>query len=51
SRSNKINEEKQIKLEDHNKEAFLNNNMNYIADINADDSFDQVSESSFSNVF
>ncbi|CAG8702856.1 15164_t:CDS:1, partial [Dentiscutata heterogama] len=36
---------------EHNEETFPDDNINYISDINADDSFGQVSESSASNVF
>ncbi|CAG8847438.1 24846_t:CDS:1, partial [Gigaspora margarita] len=44
-----MDEEKQLELEEHN-ETFPNDDINYISDINADDSFGQVSESSASNV-
>ncbi|CAG8729823.1 6497_t:CDS:2, partial [Dentiscutata erythropus] len=43
-------EEKQLELEEHNEETFPNNDINYILDINADNSFGQVSKSSASNV-
>ncbi|CAG8474621.1 1655_t:CDS:2 [Dentiscutata heterogama] len=41
----------QLELEEHNEETFLDDDIIYISDINADDSFGQVSESSTSNVF
>ncbi|CAG8761537.1 14048_t:CDS:2 [Gigaspora margarita] len=45
-----MDEEKQLELEEHNEETFPDDDINYISDINANNSFGQVSESSASNV-
>ncbi|CAG8773065.1 17466_t:CDS:2, partial [Gigaspora margarita] len=45
-----MRQKKQLELEEHNKETFPDDGINYILDINADDSLGQVSESSASNV-
>ncbi|CAG8656468.1 18898_t:CDS:2 [Gigaspora rosea] len=46
-----MDEEKQLELEEHNEETFPDDDINYISNINADNSFGQVSELSASNVF